>query len=74
MADIPFDEAVILAQDLIAAGAVVFQKFTCENCDSRQTIDVPNTFYIRAQCEECNHVTDLKVNGCGHMVVIGGKI
>ena len=62
--DYPLDEIGKTVDDVIAKGGTCYQKFTCENCGSRQTIDVPNTFYTSGQCEECKHVTDIKKRGC----------
>jgi len=75
--DYPFEEIAedagkILAQD---KNASVYQKFSCENCGSRQTIDEPNRFYTLGKCEECSHVTDLRRRGCNFMVMttFGGE-
>lgn len=47
----------------------VFQKFTCECCGSRQTMDRPNVLYTTGRCDECKHITDIFANGCGFMMV-----
>jgi len=51
--------------------ANAYQKFTCEKCGSRQTIDEPNTFYTSGSCEECKHITDIAKRGCNYMMVFG---
>jgi hypothetical protein len=50
-----------------------YQKFTCEKCGSRQTMETPNTFYLLGECEECKHVTDIKKKGCGYMATFSIK-
>ena len=53
--------------------ANAYQKFTCEKCGSRQTIDKPNSFHASGQCEECNHITDIMKHGCNFMMIFGVK-
>lgn len=67
-ADVPVDEAVRRARTWQENGAVIFFKFTCEKCGSRQTFDTPNTLYAKGKCEECGHVTEIK--SCGFLAVI----
>ena len=50
-----------------------YQKFTCEKCGSRQTMEEPNTFYLEGACEECKHVTDIRKKGCGYMATFNMK-
>lgn len=64
--DVPVPEALQKARQLIEGGAIVFFKFTCENCGTRQTFDKPNTFYREGSCEECGHITKIKT--CGFLV------
>ena len=63
--DYPLDEIEAKANAAMASipNSVVYFKFTCENCRSRQTFDVPNTLYTTGKCEECGHVTTIKVYG-----------
>jgi hypothetical protein len=50
---------------------MVFQKWTCDHCGgSRQTMPVPNTFYIGGHCEECKKPTDIARKGCGFALVM----
>ena len=67
----PFADVCESAEQRIREGHTVFQKFTCGNCGVRQTIDVPNTFYLYGRCEECNHVTDLRESGCNYLLMTG---
>lgn len=71
--DYPLLECAENAKRLTEKGAVVYQKFTCEKCGSRQTIDKPNTFYTSASCEECGYVTDIAKNGCNFLLAATGE-
>lgn len=71
--DYPIRECMEVADRLIGLGATVYQKFTCEKCRSRQTIDTPNTFYATGQCEECKHITDIEKRGCNYVVIASGE-
>ncbi|MET3969143.1 hypothetical protein [Bradyrhizobium sp. S3.9.1] len=69
--DFPFTEVVEQASKYIEAGHVVHQKFTCHRCGSRQTMDVPNKFFLAGKCEECGAVTDIVRRGCNYVLVAG---
>jgi len=69
--DHPFMDVCKSADDLVRKGWTTFQKFTCEQCKARQTIDVPNTFYTKGSCEECGHITDLRITGCNLLLMRG---
>jgi DNA-directed RNA polymerase subunit RPC12/RpoP len=69
MADHPLEECAKSAEKLIENGHQVYQKFTCEKCGSRQTIDEPNVFYTSGKCEECSHTTNIKEKGCNYLSV-----
>jgi hypothetical protein len=71
MSDHPFDECIETASQLIDEGATIYQKFTCRNCNSRQTIDEPNKFFTHGKCEECQHITDLRFAGCNYLLIWG---
>jgi hypothetical protein len=68
MSDHPFYEVAAAAKKWIDAGQTIHQKFTCENCGVRQTMEIPNVFYTSGKCEECGHVTDLKLRGCNYLL------
>jgi hypothetical protein len=68
----PFDEIVAAASKLSAAGAQVFQKYTCSGCGSRLTIDEPNKFHTTGSCDKCSAVTDIRKDGCNYMLVAPG--
>ena len=66
----PLHECARAAEELIAHGAVVHQKFTCENCGRRLTIAEPNTFHETGRCDDgCKHVTNLRLRGCNYLVI-----
>lgn len=66
--DYPLQECADAAEKLAAKGLFVFQKFTCDGCGSRQTMDTPNQFFTSGKCEECGTVTDIKKKGCNYLV------
>lgn len=57
------------AEALIASGATIYQKWTCDGCGERLTTSKPNTLYSRAQCEHCGTITDIAAKGCGFLLV-----
>lgn len=67
--DFPFSEVIAKANELVAHGHTVYQKFTCGNCGNRLTIDEPNRFYEHATCDKCHHETNVKEHGCNYMTV-----
>ena len=71
--DKPFDEVIDKAQRLLKANpfARLHQKFTCEECLSRQMIETANRFHKTAICEACGHTTDLVRQGCGFLAHFG---
>jgi hypothetical protein len=69
--DHPFDEVVIQAKSWVDKGHTIHQKFTCDKCNARQTMEVPNQFYTKGQCEECGHITDIEKRGCNYLLITG---
>lgn len=61
--DLPIPELLKRAHIAIGNGWVVHFKWTCENCGSRQTFEMPNVFYVKGKCEECGYVTEIKKGG-----------
>jgi hypothetical protein len=47
-----------------------WQKFTCDNCFERITVDEPNKLFITGHCQLCGHVTDLQKMGCNYSVML----
>lgn len=72
LSDLPFDVIVEQVDKLLTESptAEVYQKFTCERCGARQTMDKPNSFYREGSCEECGHVSP--IHYCGFAMVILG--
>jgi hypothetical protein len=66
--DYPFADCATKAEALANAGHEVFQKFTCDGCGSRLTIDEPNVFHETGTCDKCRVVTDIKRKGCNYLV------
>ncbi len=67
--DYPIDECAKTAERIIAKGGKVYQKFTCESCGQRLTVDTPNVFHLTGSCDQCGHITDLSIKGCNYLVV-----
>lgn len=65
----PLHEVAAEAEKRMQAGADIYQKFTCAKCHTRQTIDTKNQFFTKGQCEECGHITDLRLAGCNYLAV-----
>lgn len=73
MADHPFEEICKAAEERIKQGHLIFQKWTCSHCHTRQTMPDPNTLYTHGMCEECDSLTDIKKQGCNFLLVAGWK-
>ena len=67
--DYPFYDVAETAQKMIDDGFTIHQKFTCEHCGNRLTIDEPNRFYTTGKCDKCNKITDIKRNGCNYLAI-----
>lgn len=66
--DFPFGEVVTKAQALSDAGHEVFQKFTCDGCGARLTMDEPGKFFETGTCDKCETVTNIKRKGCNFLL------
>jgi translation initiation factor 2 beta subunit (eIF-2beta)/eIF-5 len=65
--DYPLDEEIVPAVGkLIAQGVDVYQKWTCKQCGSRQTMATANIFYRAGKCEECGTVSP--ITHCNYMI------
>lgn len=71
--DFPWDQVIEDATKLIKMGVIVFQKFTCQHCGARQTMEEPNTFYAEGICEECKGVTNIKEKGMNFRAIISSN-
>ena len=70
----PIEIVTEMALKQIQAGGIVFFKFTCGHCHSRQTFDTPNKLYERGICEECGKVSKITRAGLTLMLIKGGEI
>jgi hypothetical protein len=66
----PLHEILTEADRLIGEGWMLFQKFSCDKCMARLTMDAPNTFWTEASCDKCGHVTNIMKTGCNYMAVL----
>jgi phage terminase large subunit GpA-like protein len=66
--DYPLIQMATEANRHVEAGATVWQKWTCEHCGSRQTMEKKNTFYKSGRCEECGQVTIIEK--CGYTLLM----
>ena len=71
MSDIPRDEAIRQANDLVAKGWTVFFKFTCEKCGARCSFEEPNTLYEYGECCVCGHNTKADLVGFSVVGMLG---
>lgn len=67
MTDLPFYEAAAAAYTLKEKGITIYQKFTCDGCGQRLTVDVPNQFFKYGTCDKCPVTTNIEAKGCGYM-------
>lgn len=71
--DFPLDEIRTVAHKLIAEGATVIQKFSCDACEARQQVKEPDAFYPFYECANCGNVTDIQKRGCNYAVILNLK-
>jgi len=67
--DHPFEEIVFYINYLASKGWECYQKFSCEKCHARLTVDEANTIYETGTCDQCGHVSDIRKNGCNYLAV-----
>ena len=72
--DHPYYAALRRAEELMLAGNVVFQRWTCDHCGQRQTVSSPNAFYLTGWCERCQKSTDIRARGCNYMLLYRGPV
>lgn len=66
--DLTHDAAIEMANGLVARGATVHFKFTCERCGARCTFSEPNTIYRNGECMDCGWATN-DIPGYGLLVI-----
>lgn len=47
----------------------IYQKWTCEKCGDRVTLNVPNKMHALGHHEDCGAITDIRARGCNYMVI-----
>ena len=67
--DYPLSEIAEAVERLAGKGWECYQKFTCEKCGERLTMEPANTLYTSGKCDKCGHLTDIKKNGCNYLAV-----
>jgi hypothetical protein len=73
--DFPFDEVVSKANKIIEQGQfLVLQKFTCQHCGQRLTMDEPNMFFAEGGCDKCGKLTDIRKRGCNYLLVSNNQM
>jgi hypothetical protein len=55
--------------EIIAKGGTIYQKWTCINCNSRQTMEEPNKLFTSGRCEECKFVSPIE--RCNFLAIFG---
>lgn len=54
--DLPEEEIIKLADDMIQKGFIVYFKWNCEKCKERVTCNTPNAFFTEGWVhEECGY-------------------
>ena len=76
--DFPFEKMARQAERLVKDGFTVYQKFSCNGCGERLTMDVPNKFFQEGTCDKCDTVTNIERKGCNYCVtiavgIVGGR-
>lgn len=64
--DYPIEVCAAKAAPFVARGHSFFQKFTCEQCGSRQMMEEENVWFETGRCEECGHITSIRDRGCNY--------
>jgi transposase-like protein len=68
--DYPIDEVVAqVDQRIEQAGGFAYQKWTCQHCGSRQTMETKNVFHRSGRCEECDGIT--VIAKCNYIFIMG---
>lgn len=70
MSNHPFEQVLMKATQLALGGAWLFQKYDCEHCGQRLTMDDANVFYTHGACDRCGRLTDIRKAGCNYMIVL----
>lgn len=52
-----------VAKKWLIAGFHVHQKWDCQFCKSRETMDLANRFFTKGVCQQCGKTSEIKVSG-----------
>ena len=69
MSDFPFYEVAAACERHVMEGDVIHQKFTCQGCGARQTMEEENRLFMTGTCEKCNYITDIVAQGCNYLLI-----
>ena len=72
--DKPIKDCAEIANQWIANGYNIYQKFSCPKCGERLTMNEPNIFYELGVCDHCGH--ESKITHCGFLattMLTGGR-
>lgn len=68
--DKPLSEiADMIEKEILPRGWHYLQKFSCDKCGNRLTMDVLDILYVEGECDKCCAITDIKKSGCGFMMI-----
>jgi hypothetical protein len=62
-----------IVADALGIPIIVYFKWTCEKCRTRNTFDVPNKLFMEGICGDCGHVTNIRRRGCGYLIIHTSK-
>ena len=65
----PFDDVIANARKSMLEGWIIHLQFNCAHCGAKQTFGEENYLSEEGRCEECDHITSLKDDGCNLMLV-----
>lgn len=71
--DYPIEDCVASAEQLTRQypQATIHQKWTCQFCKSRQTMEAADKFFRSGLCEECKQTTIIK--RCNYVAIIPAR-
>jgi len=58
--DYPIEEILEAFKEMVPEGDILYQKWTCGDCGSRQTMEQPNLVFAHGKCEGCGFITEIK--------------
>ena len=67
--DYPLKEIEATLRKRLAEGYSFHQKFTCEHCGQRLTVEEENVLLEEGGCDQCGGITNIKKKGCNYMLL-----